>query len=131
MIEQSFPKCKIKGDYKPVKFVHMGSEGSIPAKCRECEFNLEARCTRGLEKTGKYLELDYGPCGVVGASEPAESEFIIGDRLAIIPKKCTECDLASQWGSKVVCLDKKEIYGAYPRSLDWGEYVAPHEHIYA
>lgn len=88
MIEHCFPKCKVKGSYEPVHFRHMGSKGAIPKKCNDCKYNLEAGCTRSIEKVKKYLQLDYGPCPIDGETKPVESEFIISDRLAQIPSKC-------------------------------------------
>jgi hypothetical protein len=70
MYRQAFPKCEIRGSFKPVPFSHLGLESSVPKKCRKCKYFFEGSCTRAMQQVSDYLFLDYGPCKIEGNTSP-------------------------------------------------------------
>jgi hypothetical protein len=146
MYGRAFPKCKIKGSYKPVPFGHLILRGCIPKKCSKCKFLFEGGCDRAskqLTRLSGYLELDYGPCNVDGDTNPELIFFELDKPLGelkidfhkqidelhfpkiggfAIPKKCICCNFLSFDIINPCCNFEREKWGDFPRALDWGNW---------
>ncbi|ACL06948.1 hypothetical protein Dalk_5278 [Desulfatibacillum aliphaticivorans] len=122
MHKSYFPSCGVAGPIAPaVRINHLGLIGCIPNKCAGCSHMFEGSCTRGLDAVGRYLHLDHGPCGVPGPTDPVlyESRYIAAK--AAIPRKCAACSfLEFEMVQGFICSKDKDIWGDFPRSLDWG-----------
>lgn len=122
MYRKSFPKCEIKGDYKPVKFGHMVSDGAIPSKCATCSFLFEGECLRAIDQLGDYLRLDYESCKISGPTEPTEIENA-NDVSIFVPKKCKNCKFLMKSDIRgYFCNSEHEVWKDFPRDLDWGDW---------
>lgn len=122
MYRESFPKCKIKGSFEPVKFGHMASEGSIPHKCISCSHMFEGECLRGNTSIDGFLRLDYEPCGIDGSTEPIEIEKHQENSI-FVPTKCESCSFLKKDDIRhYICSKDREIWGDFPRDLDWGNW---------
>ena len=120
MYRKSFPSCKVTGKVSPVPYAHMISRGAVPHKCNFCEFLFEGECTRNIKQVDGYSNLDHGPCGIEGPTEP---EIIAksGEYEVFVPKKCSTCSYLKQDDLRgYVCSKDQEIWRDFPRNLDWG-----------
>src|SRR5262245_26778416 len=92
MHKHYFPPCPVDGPIEPpVPYGHMGASGAVPNKCRSCPNLFEGSCLRSIKEVGRYLHLDYGPCGIPGPTDPViyEDEFITSK--VTVPRKCATC----------------------------------------
>ena len=123
MYQKQFPSCKIKGSLEPTEFGHMFSKGMIPKKCSECDLMFEGECRRNSEITGEYARLDYGKCEIEGKTEPVCIEIDSNGYETFVPAKCEHCDyLKKDKYRGYICTFEKNIWGDFPRSLDWGNW---------
>jgi hypothetical protein len=122
MHRQAFPPCQVEGDIQPsASFSHMGFEGAIPNKCASCQQLFEGECLRGWTLQAQYLNLDHGPCGVHGPTDPILYEDQFVDAKVEIPRKCSTCRYLEHDRIRgLVCREDRQIWGDFPRSLDWG-----------
>ena len=87
-----FPKCPVEGPIDPpVPYFHGCFKGSIPQKCHNCKNSFEGECLRGMETVGRYLRLDYGPCGKPGRTDPVPFEDSFVSSVLQVPRKCAIC----------------------------------------
>ncbi len=122
MYRKSFPKCKIEGDFEPVEFEHLMFQGAVPKKCSLCSNLFEGECLRGIELMEDYLTLDHGACKIEGLTHPVEIEIKNGSPI-YVPKKCLECQFLLKSNSRgYICISDKNVWGDFPRSLDWGDW---------
>lgn len=122
MYRESFPKCKIEGSFKPVEFGHMVSEGAIPHKCISCSHMFEGECLRGNPSIDGFLRLDYEPCGIDGSTEPIEIEKHQENSI-FVPTKCESCSFLKKDDIRhYICSKDREVWGDFPRDLDWGNW---------
>lgn len=119
-----FPKCPVEGSIDPpVEFGHMCLEGHIPNKCSTCEHLFEGECLRYIDLLGRYLHLDYGPCGVVGETDPVEIETPSSQSKLRVPKKCAQCQhLIHDSIYGFTCQHEAEKWGHFHRGFDWGDW---------
>lgn len=123
MYQKQFPSCKIKGNTEPQEFGHMHAKGMIPKKCSECDLMFEGECIRNSEITGEYARLDYGKCKVEGKTNPVRIEIDKNGYETFVPSKCKQCVyLKKDEISEYICSLDKNIWGDFPRSLDWGDW---------
>jgi len=122
MYRQAFPRCPVVGPVRPgARFRHGGYEGSVPAKCVDCEHLFEGDCTRGSAFVGTYLVLDHGPCFREGATNPVPQHSSRGSEDLSVPLKCLDClYLRTDRILGSTCGSESETWGGFPRSLDWG-----------
>ena len=118
-----FPRCHVDGPIEPPVEFNYGYQGAIPKKCSGCEHQFEGECLRGGEQVGRYLKLDYGPCGLPGETDPVlyENEFIQSKKT--IPRKCGQC-VYLKYGEirGFYCGKDSEKWGDRGRGLDWGNW---------
>jgi len=117
------PRCEVEGPLDPVPFEHLGIKGAVPRKCSTCRFLFEGECTRVMGQIAGYLSLDHGPCPIRGKTLPVlyETEYIRSK--VFVPEKCASChDLKYDPVSGFVCNYEREVWGAFPRELDWGNW---------
>jgi len=100
----------------------MGIGGAIPNKCGSCDFLFEGGCTRFFDELQRYTHLDYGPCGVDGATDPVKFEDSHITAKVEIPRKCAGCVfLKYERIFGFVCSKDAEKWGPRNyRGLDWG-----------
>ena len=119
-----FPSCPVDGPIEPpVPYSHMGMSGAIPNKCGDCQYSFEGGCTRFFEALQRYMHLDYGPCGIDGATDPViyEDNFIRSK--VEIPRKCWSCGFLFHDGNYgFTCRKDAEKWGGCFRGLDWGSW---------
>lgn len=113
MTEYYEKECPVTGPQTPVPFAHLVLRGSVPSKCSNCQYFFEGGCKK---VTNRLLRLDYGFCGVEGSkklvSHPKTSRRI--------PEKCSSCKyLAEDDLLKLLCGKDSEIWGDFPRGLDY------------
>lgn len=124
MHRRYFPACPIDGPIEPaVPFRHMACDGSVPFKCSTCECLFEGECLRFYHECHRYMHLDYGPCGVEGATDPVAC-IDVGSRVnAEVPRKCSTCEyLVFDSISEFSCSKDAHIWGDRYRGLDWGDW---------
>ena len=74
------------------------------------------------------MHLDYGPCGVPGSTEAVPVSRGDGDLAAEVhvPRKCASCPSLEASSTKgYSCRKDRNIWGDFPRDLDWGEWNPP------
>ncbi|MCP4146132.1 MAG: hypothetical protein GY757_00140 [bacterium] len=101
----------------------MLTRGFIPNKCGCCEHLFEGECLRGADVVGRFLHLDFGPCGIPGNTEPVELEDKDTFSKVAIPEKCKACDhllYAQIYG--FTCKKDSSKWGGIYRGLDWGNW---------
>lgn len=117
-----FPACPIEGTIDPpVSFDHLGIRGAIPNKCGHCKYMFEGGCARYFVEVRRYLHLDYGPCGIVGPTDPVYYEDQFVRSKVEIPRKCSSCRFLFQ--DKIhgfTCRKDNDKWGRCYRGLDWG-----------
>lgn len=70
---------------------------------------------------GHYLNLDHGPCGIDGPTDPVFYEDKFVQSKVEIPRKCMRC-----WYLRMdsihgfYCTKDAAIWGDFHRGLDWG-----------
>lgn len=122
MYRKSFPKCTVNGPLDPVPFSHGASEGAIPRKCSTCVNKFEGDCLRADAQMAGYLNLDYGPCGIEGSTNPIQIAEINGAPV-FVPEKCKGCGFFEEDDFRgFVCRKDADKWGDSPRSLDWGDW---------
>jgi hypothetical protein len=95
----------------------------IPKKCIECDLMFEGECRRNSDITGEYARLDYGKCKIEGITEPVSIEIDSSGYETFVPEKCEQCDhLKMDKYRGYICSFEKDIWGDFPRSLDWGSW---------
>lgn len=95
----------------------------IPKKCSECNLMFEGECIRNSEITGEYSRLDYGKCKVEGKTNSVCIEIDNSGYETFVPEKCVKCThLKKDKYHKYICDFEKNIWGDFPRSLDWGDW---------
>ena len=117
-----FPACPVDGPFIPPRpFSHLGIDSSIPNKCATCDQLFEGCCSRHTEDLGRFLSLDYGPCGIDGPTDPVD--VVLSDRnLEVqIPRKCESCEHRED--SR--CSKDPELWGHNQRALDWADWSPP------
>jgi hypothetical protein len=130
MYRNVFPRCTVIGSVDPVPFGHFGFTGAIPSKCNTCIHLLEGDCTRAIEQVRKYLSLDHGPCPVKGPTDPVLVENEDYKSKVYIPSKCQSCTYLKLDGVRdFVCNFEHELWGAFPRTLDWGCWSPEHPNL--
>ena len=121
MHKYSFPRCQVEGPIEPpVRYQHM-MRGAVPKKCADCKFLYEGSCTRGGATSPHYLNLDHGPCGIEGPTDPVvyEDQWIRSQ--VEIPRKCSRCRFLRVDAIRGFhCAKDANIWGSFPRGLDWG-----------
>lgn len=76
-----------------------------------------------MGKLGRYLNLDHGFCGVPGPTDPVgyENRWMVAK--VEVPRKCSTCHFLSVDDFRgFICRKDRQIWGAFPRSLDWGSW---------
>lgn len=99
----------------------MGLAGAVPNKCGQCPNLFEGSCVRYMEVVGRYLHLDYGPCGIPGPTDPVtyQDQFVVAK--VEVPRKCSTCVyLAVDRTSGFNCRKDAQKWGRFGRGLDWG-----------
>lgn len=130
MHQDYFPPCPVEGLIDPpVPFGHLGLHGAVPQKCAHCKYLFEGSCARYFEEVEHFLHLDHGSCGINGPTDPVlyENEYISSK--VEIPRKCARCvflHIDNIHG--FYCHKDKDIWGDFPRGLDWGAWEP--DHIY-
>lgn len=123
MYRYAFPKCFIQGSTDPVPYGHLVLHGAVPQKCRDCKYLFEGSCRRAADTVEDYQSLDHGPCPKHGEANPIELRGKNPERPLFVPKKCASCEFLSNDPIRgYVCLYQKEIWGGFPRSLDWASW---------
>lgn len=123
MYRKQFPSCEIKGSLEPKEFEHMFSKGMIPEKCSKCSLMFESECRRNSEITGEYAILDYGKCEIEGKTNPVCIEIDNSGYEIFVPAKCGQCNyLKKDKYREYICTFEKNIWGDFPRSLDWNDW---------
>jgi hypothetical protein len=82
---------------------------------------FEGGCIREMERLGRFMHLDYGPCGIDGPTDPVQYENPFIDSKVEIPHKCSDCVFLyydSIGGFE--CRKDNEKWGDFRRGLDWG-----------
>lgn len=101
----------------------MAITGAVPRKCGDCRFLFEGECTRATDQVQGYLALDHGPCPIPGNPTPT---LVVTDPpfgTVSIPTKCRTCaHLQTDPIRGFTCGYERERWGAYPRTLDWGDW---------
>jgi hypothetical protein len=121
MHRKAFPFCTVSGPLDPVPFGHLGLHGAIPRKCSQCAHSFEGSCLRAMDSLHRYLELDYGFCGIDGDTEPVALDYPDVDPDLEVPRKCSTCPyLRPDQVHGVVCTKDSDVWGHLSRSLDWG-----------
>lgn len=124
MFRQAFPRCEVPGPVDPVPYSHFCSNGCIPRKCSTCKSQFEGGCGRGVEQTAGWLALDHGPCAVPGPSDPVLIENRYISSKVSVPRKCSHCRHLDYDGIRgFVCGWQQEMWGDFPRTLDWGDWT--------
>jgi hypothetical protein len=121
---QAFPACPVQGPIDPpVPFAHLGGRGAVPNKCGHCGSLFEGGCARANASLERWLDLDHGPCGVPGPTDPVLYEDVFVTAKVEVPRKCTTCIyLEFDRIRGFTCRKDREIWGDFPRSLDWGSW---------
>lgn len=124
MLSRYFPRCPVSGPVDPpVPYGHLVSRGAIPTKCASCSNLFEGECTRESPTAG-YMALDHGPCPVEGPTDPVfyEDRFITSK--VEVPRKCATCASLKVDGIRgFICGRGPEVWGDFPRGLDWGSWA--------
>ena len=122
MHKRYFPRCQVEGPIDPpVEFCHGFGKGFIPNKCGTCDQLFEGECLRGGEVVGRYLHLDFGPCGIPGPTDPVYFENELFLAKVEIPRKCSKCmhlEVHRIYG--FTCHKDRNKWGDNHRGLDWG-----------
>lgn len=101
----------------------MASLGAIPRKCSECQHSFEGECIRAMDLLHRYLDLDHGFCGIPGETDPVDVA-LPGDPSELeVPRKCSTCSFLRRDSRGAVCSKDADVWGGFPRSLDWGRRV--------
>lgn len=123
MYRKQFPECTIRGDYSPTEYEHMLGKGMIPYKCRKCNQFFEGMCLRNMDKIEDYMNLDFGPCDIIGETHPIAIEKDETGYEIFVPAKCARCNYLSKNNySEYKCNHNNKIWKAFGRSLDWGNW---------
>jgi hypothetical protein len=123
MYRYAFPKCPVEGSVQPVPFGHFLSNGAVPAKCAACGLFLEGECLRAMQAIEGYQVLDHGACPVQGDTSPTKMIEENTGRVFFVPAKCAACGyLFSNSTRGFFCTYQQQIWGDFPRSLDWGHW---------
>ena len=124
MYRNYFPRCTVEGPYEPpVEYCGMGMRGFIPKKCDCCDNLFEGGCLRGGDPAGRYLHLDFGPCGINGNTDPVgyEDKHIVSK--VKVPRKCRPCvHLVYDHIYGFTCKKDSSKWGGIYRGLDWGNW---------
>lgn len=125
MYQRQFPVCQIEGPIEPaVPYSHMGLGGAIPNKCANCKLIFEGSCTRCQYIGISYLELDYGPCGIDGPTDPVAYDRAERKKRVGIPRKCSTCHFLKIESLRGLhCSKDAEKWGHRRRGLDWGDEI--------
>jgi hypothetical protein len=117
-----FPPCPVDGPIEPpVPFAHMIWRGAVPKKCSECQHLFEGECIRFIDEVGRYLNLDHGPCGITGPTDPVTCEERFINLKVEVPRKCATCaHLVLDQIHGLHCSKDSTKWGDFHRGLDWG-----------
>ncbi|MGA4634656.1 hypothetical protein ACPA5B_12345 [Pseudomonas solani] len=78
---------------------------------------------RNFNTVGMYQTLDHGACPIPGSTEPVERFDERSRQPLFVPSKCTDCEyLKNDEIRGYICLYQQELWGSFPRSLDWGDW---------
>src|SRR5262249_1237026 len=86
-----------------------------------CKYLFEGSCVRYSDEVQPYRHLDHGYCGIPGPTDPViyEDSFIVSK--VEIPRKCLRCAFLEFSRIRGFgCRKDAEIWGDFPRGLDWG-----------
>lgn len=129
MYRTVIPRCTVAGPVDPVPYNHFMS-GAIPRKCTSCAQSFEGGCRRAMDQVQGYLALDHGPCNVNGPTEPVLVETAYYKSTVYVPAKCEHCiNLHLDRTHGFVCNLDRLVWGAFPRTLDWGVWSPSHPNI--
>lgn len=123
MFRRAFPRCGVSGSVEPSPYNHLGLKGSIPVKCSTCALQLEGECTRAMDQTHGFLELDHGPCPITGDTHPVTVVTQWFESKVSVPAKCSTCrHLEVSRSRGFTCGFESERWGFFRRGLDWGSW---------
>lgn len=129
MYRTVFPHCTVVGSVQPVPYNHF-IKGAIPMKCQDCQHLFEGGCTRAMDQVQHYLSLDHGSCPVKGSTKPVLVETKYYKSKVYVPEKCRTCsDLHFDKVHGFVCNLDRTLWGAFPRTLDWGSWSPEHPNL--
>jgi hypothetical protein len=118
-----FPACPVDGPIEPLVY-YKYSGTFVPNKCSTCKHFFEASCNRVFAAGGNHwMELDFGPCGIDGPTDPIKFEIDLFISKVTIPRKCRQCEYLKvdlSWGFQC---RKTQFRGGTLRGLDWGSWI--------